>query len=100
MHYRALQHRPAAAVATILGLFLSAWASAQQTYDLKPHVVPGQKWSFDATTSIKQKGEVTANGQPAQEINSAANQKRKGTLEVLAVEDGKPSSARIVFDSR
>jgi len=99
MNYRDLQYRPSATVAVIIGLFLSAWATAQQTYEIKLHVTPGQKWSFDATTSIKQKGEVTANGQPAQEINSAANQKRKGTLEVLEVIDGKPSSARIVFDA-
>ena len=99
MQHRGFPRRPSAAVAASVVFFLSTWASAQQTYELKPHIVPGQKWSFDATSSIKQKGEVTANGQPAQEINSAANQRRKGTLEVLAVEGGKPTSARIVFDA-
>jgi len=98
MYWFTFQRRSAATVAAGVAIFLSAWASAQQTCELKLHVVPGQKWSFDATSSIKQKGQVTTNGQPAQEINTTANQRRKGTLEVLAVEDGKPSAVRVFFD--
>ena len=95
----ALKNRSALVIASFITLCMPCLAAAQQTCELKLHVVPGQKWSFDATSAIKQKGEVTTNGQPAQEINSAANQHRKGTLEVLAVEDGKPSAMRVSFDA-
>lgn len=93
-------------VMVVLTLLLSARhpsaaaAEQQQAYTLKLQTAPGERWSFDVSTAIKQKGEVTANGQPAQAIDQSANQRRKGTLEVLAVADGKPTAIKVTFDAQ
>ena len=82
---------------TIL-LGLCGWAAAQQTYTLKLRATVGQKWSFDVNTSIKQKGQVTQNGQVLQPIDQSATQRRKGTLEILAVQNDVPTAVRISYD--
>jgi hypothetical protein len=81
-----------------LTLLVSAQATAQQQIEIKLRVLGGERYSFDAKTSIKQKGVVNVNGQPAQQIDSSATQRRKGTLEILSVENGKPSAVRVIFD--
>ena len=73
-------------------------AAAQQTYTLKIRMSTGERWAFDITSAIKQKGDVTANGQQAQAIDTSATERRKGTIEILAVADGKPTAMKITFD--
>ncbi|HSU68080.1 MAG TPA: hypothetical protein VLJ39_14480 [Tepidisphaeraceae bacterium] len=74
-------------------------AAAAETATFKLQVNPGEKWSFDLTTSVKQKGRVNANGQLAQPIDQSLSQHRKGTVEVLAVENGKPLALRVTYDA-
>lgn len=81
----------------LLTLIQGTWASAQ-TYTLKIRVSPGERWAFDVNTSIKQKGQVTANGQPAQQIDQTIASRRKGTVEILAAAEGKPTAMRVTFD--
>ncbi|HEY2587611.1 MAG TPA: hypothetical protein VGI81_17830 [Tepidisphaeraceae bacterium] len=73
-------------------------AAQQQTYTLKIRMSTGERWAFDITSAIKQKGDVTANGQQAQAIDTSATERRKGTIEILAVADGKPTAMKITFD--
>lgn len=70
---------------------------AQQTYTLKPRSQAGDRWAFDVTSSINQKGTVTANGQP-EPIDQSAMQVRKGTLEILAAQDCLPTTVRVKYD--
>ena len=88
--------------ALVLGLLLSGssvWAErGEPAYTLKLQITQGEKYSFDVTTSMNQKGQVTANGQVAQQIDQGFEQHRKGTIEVLEVAGGMPSSIRIAYD--
>lgn len=83
----------------LLLLLTSRPAGAEQTYTLKIHTTPGDRWAFDVTSAIKQTGEVTANGQRAQAIDQSATERRKGTIEIINVADGKPTAMKITFDA-
>lgn len=81
-------------------MILMAGASqlfAAQSYTLKPRSQPGDKWAFDVSNSISQKGQVTVNGQP-QPIDQSAMQRRKGVLEILSVADDMPTAVRVKYD--
>lgn len=82
----------------MLVLLAVAPATAEQTYTLKLRMAVGERWAFDQTSTMKQKGQVMVNGQPAQAIDQSPTQVRKGTLEVLAVADGTPTAIKIAFD--
>lgn len=71
---------------------------AGQTYTLRIRSRPGDKFAFDVSSSIKQKGQIVANGLP-QPIDQAATQRRKGTMEILAVENNLPTAVRVTFTS-
>ena len=60
---------------------------------------PGEKYEFDAKNTMKEKGQITANGQVAQPIEQGFDQRRKGTIEVVAAENGMPTSLTITFDA-
>jgi hypothetical protein len=70
----------------------------QQTYTLKIRSRPGDKFAFDVSSSIKQKGQIVANGLP-QPIDQSGTQARKGTLEILAAENDFPTAIRVTFAS-
>ena len=59
-------------------------------------MTPGEKWAFDLNSTLKQKGQVTANGQQ-QPFNREIKQHRKGIVEVLTVENGVATALRHVF---
>lgn len=88
-----------AGFAMLLLLLMFTPAVAQQTYTLKIRMSAGERWAFDISSSIKQKGEVTANGQQAQAIDTSATERRKGTVEILAAAEGKPTAMKITFDT-
>lgn len=73
-------------------------AAADDTYAIKLKLTAGQKWAFDVTSSMKQKGSVSANGQVAQDIDQGFETRRKGTLEVLQVSGGLPTQIRVSYD--
>lgn len=83
--------------ALLIVLAGSSAALSQQTYTLKPRSQAGDRWAFDVTSSIQQKGTVTPNGQP-EPIDQSAMQVRKGTIETLAVQDGLPTAVRVKYD--
>ncbi|HET6249496.1 MAG TPA: hypothetical protein VFE47_17540 [Tepidisphaeraceae bacterium] len=91
-----------AALALALGAIVSsasAASAADQAYSIKIHVNPGEKWAFDASTAMNEKGQVLANEQVAQPINQAFTQRRKGVIEVLSVENGLPSAIKLTYDA-
>lgn len=83
--------------ALFVALASSGAASAQQTYTLKPRWHVGDQWAFDVSSSLQQKGTVTANGQP-EPIDQSASQRRKGTIEILAVDHDLPTAVRVKYD--
>jgi hypothetical protein len=90
--------RASALALTLAWLACAAPLSAQQTYTLKARSRPGDKWAFDVSSVIKQKGQITANGQP-QPIDQSADQHRRGTMEILAAANDVPTAIRVTFDA-
>jgi hypothetical protein len=92
---------PRLGATAVVGAIIStaSIAAADQTYAIKLHVSPGDKYEFDVTTTMKQKGQVTANGQVAQPIDQGFEQHRKGTVEVVAADNGMPTSLKITYDA-
>ncbi len=91
-------------VLQILSLALSIVAAsrftrAQETYPLKLSITPGEKWTFDVNSAVKLKGQVTAGGQPLQQIDQSMGQRRKGTIEVLSADAGLPTAMKVTFDN-
>lgn len=77
--------------------FIALPAVFAQSYDLRPRFREGQSWSFEQTGEMQQNAEMSAPGQPPQQMQQTMRQKRTGTVTVLAVNDGLPVSVRVAF---
>lgn len=76
----------------------AAFSLAGQTFTLKIRSRPGDQFAFDVSSSIKQKGQIVSNGL-SQPIDQSATQRRKGTMQVIAVENDLPTAIRVTFAS-
>lgn len=80
-------------------LAASPFTRSEETYPLKLAISPGEKWTFDVNSAVKLKGQVTASGQPLQQIDQSMGQRRKGTIEVLSADAGLPTAMKVTFDN-
>lgn len=72
---------------------------AQAKHDLRLRLRPGQSWSFEQVMEARQKSSMTAEDQQPFQLEQQTRSVRKGTVTVLEVTGGVPSSVRVVFDS-
>ncbi len=81
------------------GLVMQYAVCSAEPYKLKPRFRENQSWSFEQTGEMQQTSTMSVPGQPAgQPIEQRLHQTRKGTVTVLAVRDGVPTSIRVQFD--
>ncbi len=73
----------------------AAAARADGPYDLKLHLLPDQQWTFDQTSHMNMQVGVGPPG--GQQMQQAADQKRAGTVTILAAQDGVPSAIQVAF---
>jgi hypothetical protein len=83
----------AAAAVAALGVTAPAWADPQ--YDLKLKVDVDQQWSFQQTSTMSMTVQVGNGG--GQQVQQSADQKRTGTVTVLAVQDGAATALKVAF---
>jgi hypothetical protein len=84
-------------VLAVLPLLLASYAHADQIA-LKPSLQVGQAWTFDNTQDSTTDNKATKDGQ-TQPFTSKTHSHHSGKAEVLAVQNGLPSSMRITFDA-
>ena len=70
-------------------------ARADQQYDLKLAVAADQQWSFQQTSSMSMQVQVGNGG--GQQMQQSADQKRSGTVTVLATKDGAATALKVDF---
>jgi hypothetical protein len=69
--------------------------TAKHEVKLNAHV--GDRWDFNITQKTSRKTDLTAAGQQ-RTLEQAVSSRRKGTEEVLAVKDGRPTAVKVTFD--
>jgi len=79
---------------------LLAWqaTAAQEKGHIKLHMRPGDQYALEDKDEIRQQIKLTADGQPAAQVDQTIRAAHKGTVVVLAVRDGVPTSSRVTFD--
>jgi hypothetical protein len=82
----------------ILLLASIAAPSHAQQITLKPSFQVGQAWNFDVTQDSNSDNKATKDGQ-TQPFNSKTHSHHTGKMEVVAVQNGLPTSLRISFDA-
>ena len=82
--------------AGLLVLSSAAFAAADSV-PLRVNLVAGQSWKFDSTQTTEAKNKATLNGQ-SQPFATKSRQHRAGTITVLTVVGGVPTSVRVIFD--
>ncbi len=70
---------------------------AADAVTLRMAYASGVKWTFDTTQEMTSNYTATMNGQ-SQTNSSKMSSRRKGTAEVLTVDNGVPTSVKFVFD--
>jgi hypothetical protein len=90
-------NRYRAVAALIVSLFVCAGASAQQ-YNIRLNYSPGDKFEFATQEEFKTKISVSSGQMVLQEFDQVMNKRRAGTMEVLAAENGRPTSIRVTYE--
>jgi hypothetical protein len=88
--------RPAALAAAVF--LLSSPAARAGDVSLEPHHQTGERWSLERDYQMTSSVRIKANGQVAQEVGGTERESYKATIDVLAVEGGKPGVIRARFD--
>lgn len=86
-------------VGAALLLLCAGAARSAERYELQPRFREGQSWSFEQRGELQQSSTTSAPGQPPQQLQQTMRQMRTGSVVVLAVNDGMPTSIRITFGS-
>jgi hypothetical protein len=90
---------PVTLLAGSLLQFAGPTARAAERYALQPRFREGQSWTFEQRGEMQQTASMSAPGQSQQQMQQTMRQRRTGTVTVLAVGDGIPTSVRVVFGS-
>lgn len=79
-------------------LLLGGLAQAQEKVDLRLRMNKGDRFAFSSQNVVRLQMKITA-GPQTQDVNQTLTDLDKGTVTVLAAENGVPSSVRIAYEA-